>query len=56
MKQEKLTRGQKADVMLNNTIWTVNDWIKFCLRENVGLIIEDGKVTGLVTNPTEYRV
>lgn len=46
MKEERLKGVQKLDLDLANTIWTTNEWIKWCLHNNVGIIIEDGRVTG----------
>ena len=46
MREEKLTGVMSLDLELANTQWTTNDWIRWCLRNNVGIIIEDGKVTG----------
>ena len=56
MKTEKLTGGHRADVILHNIQWTLEEWQTFCKTLNAGLLIEDGKVVGYVTEPTEYRV
>lgn len=53
---KKLNMGQRADIELHNIQWTISEWEKFCRINNVGLIIEDGKVKGFITNPVEYRV
>ena len=46
MREEKIQGVQELDLHLANTIWTVGQWIKWCLRNDVGVILEDGKVTG----------
>lgn len=56
MRTEKLNKGQKADVLLNEVQWSVGEWEKFCKDNDAGLIIEDGKVKGFITNPVEYRL
>ena len=56
MKQERLTKGQKADIMLHETQWTCEEWKEFCKANDCGLIIEDGKIRGFVTEPVEYRL
>ena len=56
MKTEKLTGGHRADVILHNIQWTLEEWQTFCKTLNAGLLIEDGNVVGYVTEPTEYRV
>lgn len=46
MRTEKLTGVMSLDLELANTQWTVAKWIKWCIRNNTGLILEDGRVTG----------
>ena len=46
MREEKLKGVQALDLHLANTIWPVSRWIRWCLQNDVGVIIEDGKVTG----------
>lgn len=46
MREEKIKGVQELDLHLANTVWTVSKWIKWTLRNGVGVIIEDGKVTG----------
>lgn len=55
MREEKLRGIEKAELQLMNAQLTVNEWVRYCLRNNVGLIIEDGKVTGLETKPITYK-
>ena len=55
MREKELETGQKLDLQLANTIWTTNEWIRFCVRNNVGITIEDGKVTGFESNPIKYK-
>ena len=56
MRKEQLNKGQRADIVLNNLQWSIAQWEDFCHKNNCGLIIEKGKVTGFITNPVEYRV
>ena len=56
MKVRKLDKGQKLDVQLHNTSWSWVEWQDFCNKNNCGLIVEDGKVKGFVTEPVEYRL
>jgi len=55
MKTEKLRGEQKLDLEQANIQWTVNRWDKWRLRNHVGLILEDGKVTGWEDKPTRYH-
>lgn len=56
MREEKLTGGQRADIILHNIQWGLDEWQSFCKSLNAGLIIEDGEIKGYVTEPTEYRI
>lgn len=56
MKKEQLSKGQALDVQLQNTSWSWKEWEDFCKANNCGLILEDGKVKGFVTEPVEYRL
>lgn len=56
MKKQELSKGQKLDVQLHNTSWSWEEWRDFCKENNCGLILEDGKVKGFITEPVEYRV
>ena len=56
MKTRKLNKGQKLDIQLQNTSWSCEKWEDFCRKNDCGLIIEDGKVKGFVTEPVEYRL
>lgn len=55
MREQKLRGIEKAELQLMNAQMTVLQWLKYCVRNNVGLIIEDGKVTGLETKPKTYK-
>ena len=46
MKEEKLKGVQSLDLELANMQWTTAAWQRWCIRNNVGIIIEDGRVTG----------
>lgn len=55
MRTEQLRGIQKADLELANIQWTVSQWQKWCLNNNAGLILEDGKVTGWETEPQRFH-
>lgn len=55
MREEKLTGMMSLDLELANTQWTTNEWIRWCLRNNAGIIVEDGKVTGYVLKEKRYH-
>lgn len=46
MREEKIKGVQELDLHLANTIWTVTQWMNWAWKNNVGVILEDGKVTG----------
>lgn len=46
MREEKLKGVQPLDIELANLQWTTAKWQKWCLQNNVGVIIEDGRITG----------
>lgn len=56
MKTQKLSKGQRADIVLQDIQWTVSQWEAFCRENNAGLILEGGHVTGFITEPMEYRI
>lgn len=55
MKTEKIRGNQKADLDLANIQWTVARWQKWALENNVGVILEDGKVTGWESEPQRWH-
>ena len=56
MQTEKIRGEQKLDLELANRTWTVNDWIRWSVRNRVGLIIEGGQVVGWEQRPQRYTV
>ena len=46
MKEEKIKGVLCMDLELASLQWPVSRWQKWCLNNNVGIIIEDGKITG----------
>ena len=56
MKEQKMRGSLKADFQLANAQWTVGHWQKWCIRNNVGLVIEDGKVTGYEEKPKTVKM
>lgn len=56
MKTQKMGSNLKADFQLANAEWTVSQWIRWCLRNNVGIVIEDGKVTGYEEKPITVKM
>ena len=56
MKEVKLGTREKLDLELNNRAWTVSKWEKFSQSNDVGIIIEGGKVTGYEPNPKFYHI
>ena len=51
---EKL-RGEAAlELKLMNATWTVDQWIKWTLDNNCGLILNDGRVVGFETKPITF--
>ena len=55
MKEEKLSGVLGLDLELANVQWTTNEWIRWCVRNNVGVILEDGRVTGWEDRPKRYH-
>ena len=55
MREVTLKGIEKAELQMMNNTMTVLQWLKYCIRNKVGLIIEDGKVVGLETKPVTYR-
>lgn len=55
MKNEKIRGLQALDLSLANVQWTFSKWLKWCIRNNAGLIIEDGKVTGWDIETARYH-
>ena len=55
MKTEKIRGNQKADLDLANIQWTVARWQKWALENHVGVILEDGKVTGWESEPQRWH-
>lgn len=55
MDKEKLRGEQKLELEQANMEWSVNTWDKWRLRNKVGLILEDGKVTGWDSAPIRYH-
>lgn len=55
MREEKIKGVLKLDQELANVQWTVTKWIRWCVRNNAGLIIEDGKVTGWDIEARRYH-
>ena len=46
MREEKIKGVKRLDLDLANTLWSVTKWQNWTWRNNVGIIIEDGRVTG----------
>lgn len=55
MKEEKIRGSIAMDLELANTVWTVGKWIKWTLNNNVGLILEDGRVNGWEARPERWH-
>lgn len=55
MRTETIKQGVKLDMELAWHQWTVSEWIRFCVRNNLGIIIEDGRVVGYETRPATIR-
>lgn len=55
MREVQLKGIEKAELQMMNNTMTINEWTRYCLRNKVELVIEDGKVVGLVTKPIMYR-
>ena len=52
----KEIRGQQAlDLELANVQWGIDKWERWSLKNNAGLIIEDGKVTGWHLEATRWH-
>ena len=56
MQTEKIRGEQKLDLELANKIWTVNEWIRWAIRNRKGLILEGGKVVGWEDRPQRYKI
>ena len=55
MKEEKLKGAIGMDLELANVQWSTNEWIRWSIRNNVGLILEDGRVTGWEDKPKRWH-
>ena len=55
MRTEKLKGVQTLDLELANIQWTTTKWESWCANNQVGLIIEDGRVTGWEDRPKRYH-
>jgi len=55
MRTEQIKQGVKLDMELWWRNWTVSEWIRFCVRNNIGIIIEDGKIVGYESRPVTVR-
>ena len=55
MREEKLKGAQPLDLELANTNWRTARWQRWCLRNHVGIIIEDGRVTGWDVREQRYH-
>ena len=55
MKTEKIRGNQAMDLEIANITWTVGEWQKWALRNNVGLILEDGRVVGWDEEPKRWH-
>ena len=55
MKEEKIKGVQGMDLELANTTWRTARWQKWCLNNDVGIILEDGKVTGWEVKEKRYH-
>lgn len=56
MYEEKLRGEEKLDMERREIEWTVNRWDKWRLRNRVGLVIEDGHVTGYEPKEVRYHI
>lgn len=55
MRTEKLKGVQKLDLELANNQWSTARWQKWCIQNQVGVIIEDGKVSGWEVREQRYH-
>ena len=55
MKNNQLKGVQKLDLEMANVQWNVNKWQLWTIRNNVGLILEDGKVVGWEVKPERFH-
>ena len=55
MKNNQLKGVQKLDLEIANVQWNVNKWQMWAIRNNVGLILEDGRVTGWEVKPERFH-
>jgi len=56
MKTEKIRGSQAMDLKIANVLWTVTEWQNWADRNHVGLILEDGKVTGYEEKPKAWHI
>ena len=56
MREVKMTGVMKLDMELANLKWRTARWQKWCLRNNCGLIIEDGRVKGYEPRPKAVHI
>ncbi len=55
MREEKLKGVQTLDLELANLQWTTTKWEAWAGKNQVGIIIEDGKVTGWDVKEQRYH-
>ena len=55
MKENKLKGVQKLDLEMANLQWSTNQWQMWTIKNNVGLILEDGRVTGWEEKPQRFH-
>lgn len=55
MKENKLKGVNKLDLEMANLQWTANQWQLWAIKNNVGLILEDGRVTGWEEKPRRWH-
>ena len=55
MKSETIRGNQYMDLELANIQWSTTQWQAWCARNNVGVILEDGRVTGWEEKPKRWH-
>ena len=55
MKSESIRGNQAMDLELANVQWSTTQWQLWCAKNNVGVILEDGRVTGWEERPKTWH-
>lgn len=56
MRELKIRGSQAMDIQIASVMWTVTEWENWADKNNVGLILEDGKVTGFEEKPKRWHI